>query len=254
MPHGDQRLKTGRCAPTNSLLPSSELILWQIEDRARKRMKLLLPSSPDPDAPITLPHLRSPTPPFTAPYPQPITQHLSYTSFILDKSITQTYRAGILDEQEQATNTLIEGEAAFRRALGRLFQVMSEDPDKKSEDADVVPKREDEEVGEDGDRERRLARAPDLSPVVHKLFLTRYTDQVDPPYENSQFTQQERLEKSLAMLRDLQDDQREYVERLEEIRETLGEVRVQRDAVWKLVRRKAIEELERTATATASAL
>lgn len=131
---------------------------------------------------------------------------------------------------------------------------MSENPDKKSEDADVVPKREDEEAGEDGDRERRLARAPDLSPVVRRLFLTRYTDQADPPYENSQLTQQERLEKSLAMLRDLQDDQREYVERLEEIRETLGEARTQRDAVWNLVRRKAIEELERTATVTASAL
>lgn len=228
-----------------------------MEERARRRIKPLLPSSPDPDAPITLPHLRSPTPPLTAPYPIPNTQHLSYTSFVLDKSVTHTYRSSILDEQEQATNTLIEGEAAFRRALGRLFQVMSEDPDKTPTGADMVPKREDEE-GDEGDKDRRLARAPDLSPITHKLFLTRYGAQSEAPYETSQFTQpdvqQENLEKSLAVLRDLQDDQREYVERLEEIRETLGEVRTQRDAVWNLVRKKAIEELEHTAVASASAL
>lgn len=98
--------------PAGHFIFRSNLTWWQIEDRARKRMKLLLPSSPDPDVPITLPHLRSPTPPFTAPYPQPATHHLSYTSFVLDKSVTQTYRSGIIDEQELATNTLIEGEAA----------------------------------------------------------------------------------------------------------------------------------------------
>lgn len=229
-----------------------------MEERARKRMKLLLGSQPNPDTPITLPHLRSPTPPLTAPYPMPGSQHLSYTSFVLDKSVTQTYRSEILDEQEQATNTLIQGEEAFRRALGRLFQVMTEDPDKPSSstDADVVPKREDEDMGEEEEKERRLARAPDLMPVTHKLFLTRYASQGDHGYESSQFThpdvQQENLEKSLAQLRDLQDDQREYVERLEEIRDTLGEVRLQRDAVWGVVRRKAIEELEQTAAAATS--
>lgn len=229
-----------------------------MEERARKRIKLLLPSPPDPDAPITLPHLRSPTPPLTAPYPMPTSQHLSYASFVLDKSATSTFRSPILDEQEQATNTLIEGEEAFRRALGRLFQVMTEDPDKTASGADVVPKREDEEAGEEGDRERRLARAPHLSPITHKLFLTRYSGQGESSYENSQYSnpdmQQENLEKSLAVLRDLQDDQREYVERLEEVRETMGEIKIQRDAIWNVVRRKAIEELERTAAAAASPL
>lgn len=206
---------------------------------------------PDPDAPITLPHLRSPTPPLTAPYPVPTTQHLSYTSLVLDKSVTHTYRSAILDEQEQATNTLVEGEETFRRALGRLFQVMSEDPDEPTSGAAVITKREDEDVNEEEERQRRVARAPDLSQVTHKLFLTRFTPQGEPPFENSQFAhpdrQLENLEKSLAVLRDLQDDQREYVERLEEIRETLGEVRTQRDTVWNVVRRKAIDELEQTA-------
>lgn len=188
----------------------------------------------------------------------PNSQHLSYTSFVLDKSIEEAFRSGIIDEQEQAANTLIQDEAAFRRALGRLFQLMGEDPHPPPSTADanaeVIPKREDEEGGQEADNQRRLARAPDLSPVTHKLFLTRYTDQNEPPYENSQSTQQERLERSLGILRDMQDDQREYVERLEEIRETLGEVRIQRDAVWTLIRKRAIEELERTAAATASTL
>ena len=119
---------------------------------------------------------------------------------MLDKSVTHTYRSAILDEQEQATNTLIEGEEAFRRALGRLFQVMNEDPDKPTNGAAVVTKREDEETNEEGERERRVARAPDLSQSTHKLFLTRFTPQGEQSFENSQFAhpdrQLENLEKS----------------------------------------------------------
>ncbi len=122
----------------------------------------------------------------------------------------------------------------------------------------VIPKREDEDLDGDGDRQRRFARAPDLTPVTHKLFLARYPNHAEQPYESSQFTQPEMpletLEKSLAILRDLADDGREYVERLEEIREGLGEVRKQRNAVWDTVREKAIKELQQTAAATASAL
>jgi hypothetical protein len=54
----------------------------------------------------------------------------------------------------------------------------------------------------------------------------------------------ETLEKSLAVLRDFQDDGREYVERLEEIRETIGDVKKQKDVVWGIIREKAIRELQ----------
>jgi hypothetical protein len=218
----------------------------KIEERARKRIKLLLPPVVDPDEPIKLPHLRSPTPPLTSPYPTPNTQHLSYASFVLDKSVTQTFRSQMLNELQQVTNNIIEGEATLRRALGRLWQVMSEDPDKNAPSG-VVPKREDMDMDEEDDaREQRLARAPDLTPTTHKIFLA--SGPVPPSSQGyddlTPEAQMETLEKSLAVLRDFQDDGREYVERLEEIRETIGDVKKQKDVVWGIIREKAIRELQ----------
>jgi uncharacterized coiled-coil DUF342 family protein len=56
--------------------------------------------------------------------------------------------------------------------------------------------------------------------------------------------QLESLEKSLATLRELQDDGREYVERLQEIREGLGEVRAQRNGIWDMVRERVVLEMQ----------
>ena len=185
-----------------------------------------------------------------APYPHPNTQHLSYASFVLDKATTHSFRSRVFDELEDSTNMLIEGETALRRALGRLWQVMSENPDEVGVRTSLVPKREDE--AEDNDADSRLARAPDLTPVVHKLFLSPNQESI---FENTQFSRAEmqldKLEKSLSTLRELQDDGREYVERLEEIREGLGDARTQRDGVWELVRRKAIQELQEVASSAA---
>ncbi|TBU39581.1 hypothetical protein BD309DRAFT_872013 [Dichomitus squalens] len=221
---------------------------WESEDRARKRIRQLLPTDEEQDAPLTLPHLRSPSPPLMAPYPHPNTQHLSYTSFVLDKATTHSFRSSVFNELEDSTNTLIEGETTLRRALGRLWQVMSENPDEVGVSTSLVPKREDEEA-EGNDADNRLARAPDLTPVVHKLFLSPNQESI---FDNTQFSraemQLETLEKSLSNLRELQDDGREYVERLEEIREGLGDARTQRDGVWELVRKKAIQELQEVAS------
>ncbi|KAI0757263.1 hypothetical protein C8Q80DRAFT_1090446 [Daedaleopsis nitida] len=218
---------------------------WEAEDRARKRIRQLLPTEEEQDAPLTLPHLRSPSPPLMAPYPHPNTQHLSYTSFVMDKATTHSFRSRVFDELEDSTNTLIEGETVLRRALGRLWQVMSEDPEEVGLGTPLVPKRE-----EDGEEHDPETRAPDLTPVVHKLFLSPNQESI---FENTQFSraemQRETLEKSLATLRELQDDGREYVERLEEIREGLGEARTQRDGVWELVRKKAMQELQVAASA-----
>ncbi|ETW87544.1 hypothetical protein HETIRDRAFT_413857 [Heterobasidion irregulare TC 32-1] len=225
---------------------------WEAEDRARKRLKLLLPSERSPPPPI-LPHLRSPTPPLTAPYPMPNPQHLNYSSFVMNVAVTQSFRSHLLEDLERATNGLIEGEAKMKRAFGRLWKVLSEDPDRPKNGATVVPKREDED--EDADAQNRnagrVARAPDLAPPTHKLFIMNYPNG-PPVYEPSHFaipqTQLDTLTKSLATLRELQDDGREYVERLEEIREGLGDVRAQRDAVWKMVRTNAVRELQNMAT------
>lgn len=171
----------------------------------------------------------------------------------MDKSVTHTFRSSLLDELEHATNGLIEGEATMRRALGRLWQVMSEDPDERPESSSLIPKREDDDVNsEDQDESaRRLARAPDLTPSTHKLFLLSYPAGGPPVFEQSHFSspemQLDSLEKSLATLRELQDDGREYVERLQEIREGLGDVRAQRDGVWDLVRERGVKELREIA-------
>ncbi|KAH9937452.1 uncharacterized protein B0H18DRAFT_970695 [Fomitopsis serialis] len=253
MVHDARWIRRGKMAPWATGVED-----WEEEERARKRIKLLLPPrerSPSPS--IVLPHLRSPSPPLAAPYPTPAAQHLSYTSFVMDKAVTSSFRSRLLDELESATNSLIEGEAAVRRALGQLWQAMSEDPDQMPGGTPVIPKREDEGDGDD-EKERRLARAPDLTPVVHKLFLSATSGRVTPSYDGVTYThpdiQLDSLEKSMATLRELQDDGREYVERLEEIRDGLGDVRIQRNGVWDVVRKKAIAELQDAAANSAAAL
>ncbi|KIJ68661.1 hypothetical protein HYDPIDRAFT_45899, partial [Hydnomerulius pinastri MD-312] len=221
---------------------------WEAEDRARQRIRSLLPEPRSPSPP-TLPHLRSPSPPLVAPYPPPVSQHYSFTSFVMDNSVTHSFRANLLDELEHATNSLIEGEAIMKRALGRLWQVINEDPSKRHREEEVIPKREeaDGNVDED-DLDSRFSRAPDLTPNAHKLFLASYPDTGPPVLDPSHFAspemQQDTLEKSLATLRELQDDGREYVERLEEIREGLGDARSQRNIVWEMAREKGIKEMQ----------
>ncbi|TFK57484.1 hypothetical protein OE88DRAFT_1691226 [Heliocybe sulcata] len=234
---------------------------WEAEERARKRIRHML-STTERDrslSPPSLPHLRYPSPPLCAPYPAPEKQHLSYASFVMDKGVTHSFRSSLLEDLEQATNNLIQGEGNMRRALGRLWQVMSEDPDKRQNRPPLVPKPEpqDEPAEEDEDAmERRVSRAPDLTPVPHKIFLVSYTNVAPPVSDPSHFAppdmQMENLEKSLASLRELLDDGREYIERLEEIREGLGEVKNQRNAVWDMVRERALKELQDTAASTAA--
>lgn len=167
----------------------------------------------------------------------------------MDKSVTHSFRSSLLDELENATNGLIEGEATMKRALGRLWQAMREEQDPKRGDTSLIPKLEDmdEDPDEQDDRAQRIARAPDLTSTTHKLFLSNSSNG-PPVFEPSHFVspemQLENLEKSLAVLRELQDDGREYVERLREIREGLGDVRAQRNGVWNLVRERAIKELQ----------
>lgn len=175
----------------------------------------------------------------------------------MDKSVTHTFRSGLLDELEHATNGLIEGEGVMRKALGRLWQVINEDTDKRlKDDASVIPKREEreEDPEELDDTARKIARAPDLTPAVHKLFLLSHSNGGPPVIEPSHFAspenQLESLEKALATLRELQDDGREYVERLQEIREGLGDVRAQRNGIWDMVRERAVRELQEVAVST----
>ncbi|CAL1696423.1 unnamed protein product [Somion occarium] len=228
---------------------------WQAEEHARKRIKLMLPPKQDEDGPVTLPHLRSPSPPITAPYPAPDTQHSTYTSFVMDPSVTHTFRSRLLDELESATNNLIEGETTLRRALGRLLQVLNEDPDKLKGTDPVVPKREDEGEDERVDPQSQRHPAPDLTPAIYKIFLDSIPDPSAPLLDPAQPTHPDmafaRMQKAMAGVRELHDDGREYIERLEEIREYIGTARIQRSAVWNMVRERALKELQDAAYASA---
>ncbi|KIJ45557.1 hypothetical protein M422DRAFT_250874 [Sphaerobolus stellatus SS14] len=218
---------------------------WEIEERARKRLKRILPAEARSPSPPRLPHLRSPSPPLTAPYPPPIMHHLSYSSFVLDPAAQHSFRSKMLSDLERATCGLIEGEAPLRRAIGRLFEVLGDDPEYKlkvqgeERRSSTVTKTEDVE-NEDGLTERegsvesdRPSALLDLSANIPKLFV----DSDEPQ-------QEEFLQKSLLTLRDLQEDGREYVERLEEIRNGLGWVRSQKQSVWTVVREHALKEIE----------
>jgi hypothetical protein len=174
----------------------------------------------------------------------------------MDKGVTHSFRSLMLEDLERATNGLIEGEAGMKRAFGRLWEVLSKDPDQVHLKDAVIPKREDEseDANGEGEKERRLGRAPDLlPPPTQKLFIVSYPNGGSPVFDPSHFvhpdTQRDNLEKSLSTLRELQDDVREYVERLEEIRESLGDIRAQRDEVWTMVRSNALQELQRVAGA-----
>lgn len=219
----------------------------QVEERARRRLKKMLSRSRSPSPP-TLPHLRESPPPLMAPYSAPAHEHTSYASFVLDPAMTHSYRTHLLSDLQQTTENLIQGEAMLNRAFGRLWKVLSEE--EHVMDADVLAGREEAEAEDEdmSERERRIARAPDLAQPMHKLFLTPFpnggTPMMEPSHFGSPQMQLENMEKSLATLRELQDDSREYVERLEEIREGLGDVRRQRDLLWLKVRENALEELE----------
>jgi len=165
----------------------------------------------------------------------------------MDKAVTHTFRSKLLDELEQATNGLIEGEATMRRALGRLWQVINEESDGRGDMA-VVPKREEVELESESrhDEGDQFDRVPDLTPPAHRLFLF-YPDGGIQGFEQSHFAspemQLDMLEKSIATIRELQDDGREYVERLQEIREGLGDIRAHRDGIWDAVRERGVREL-----------
>ena len=172
----------------------------------------------------------------------------------------------MLTDLERATCGLIEGEASLRRAMGRLWEVLSDDIDRQVNDrpqnarSATVPKQEDIEEREglsdrddsmDGDRP---STAPVLASNLRKIFIKTHADGVLPHrvlpaiYEPMATTiaqqQEDMLEKGLATLRELQEDGREYVERLDEIREGLGGVKSQKQALWTVVRECALKEME----------
>ncbi|KAF8610819.1 hypothetical protein BDV93DRAFT_517914 [Ceratobasidium sp. AG-I] len=231
---------------------------WEIEERARKRLKRLLPP-PESTSPPTprLAHRRSPTPPSAAPYAPPISIHSSYTSFVLDPSVQHSFHSTTINELERTATELVEGESALRRALGSLFRAMDVEADEdrqrfaqpnKGSAANGVGQNGLPKPEPNGDVEDAEVSARALMLPIHRRFITPHPVPLPPIYESnmliSQETQIETFEKSLAFLRELMDDGIEFTERLEEIREGLGTERAIRKGVWKGVRLRALHEME----------
>ncbi|KAG8748001.1 hypothetical protein FRC10_009753 [Ceratobasidium sp. 414] len=232
---------------------------WEMEERARKRLKLLLPAAESSSPPSPrLAHRRSPTPPSVAPYAPPIAIHSSYTSFVLDPSVQHSFHSTTISELERTSTELIEGESALRRALGSLFRAMDveadEDrqrfalPGKAPTTNGAVVQNGVAKPEPNGDIEDAEVSAQALMLPIHRRFITPRPVPLPPIYESNmlinQETQIETFEKSLAFLRELMDDGIEFTERLEEIREGLGTERAIRKGVWKGVRLRALQEME----------
>ncbi len=60
----------------------------------------------------------------------------------------------------------------------------------------------------------------------------------------SSVQQKDSFDWAVGALRDLADDAREYMERLEEVRDLTGRAEAIRDEVWKVVKERALEEME----------
>ncbi|QRV86198.1 hypothetical protein RhiJN_14216 [Ceratobasidium sp. AG-Ba] len=232
---------------------------WEMEERARKRLKILLPDAESSSPPSPrLPHRRSPTPPSVAPYAPPIAIHSSFTSFVLDPSVQHSFHSSTISELERTATELIEGESALRRALGSLFRAMDVEADEdkrrfalagKSSALNGIPIQNGLAKPEpNGDIEDAEVSARALMLPIHRRFITPHPVPLPPIYESNmlinQETQIETFEKSLAFLRELMDDGIEFTERLEEIREGLGTERAIRKGVWKGVRLRALQEME----------
>jgi hypothetical protein len=231
----------------------------QVEERARKRLKLLLPATESSSPPTPrLANRRSPTPPSIAPYAPPIAIHSSYTSFVLDPSVQHSFHSTTINELERTATELVEGESALRRALGSLFRAMDVEADEDKQRFAIpgkgpttngalgqngVPKPEPNGDSEDAEVSARALMLP-----IHRRFITPYPVPLPPIYESNmlinQETQVETFEKSLAFLRELMDDGIEFTERLEEIREGLGTERAIRKGTWKGVRLRALQEMD----------
>lgn len=177
--------------------------LWMLsskmEDLVRSRVKKMLPRPDRSPSPPLLAHLRSPSPPLVAMHPSLSPQSLSYTSFIMDQSVQHSFRSPLLEDLEKATESLIEGEGALRRSLGRLWQLLSETEASPSEttgmqvDRDSTPN--EEELG-------GSEQVPDFTEPVSKFIVTNGHESLQQTERlQSLQKQNEVIEKNLNTLR-----------------------------------------------------
>ncbi|KIM19623.1 hypothetical protein M408DRAFT_334325, partial [Serendipita vermifera MAFF 305830] len=255
---------------------------YDIEERARKRLRMILPefSNELVETDPILPHLRSPSPPLTTPFTPISQQHTSHTASILDPNIGASFRSNLLHSLERSASELIQSEIALTRALGRFWTAITETATRMARDKRhelleqqkqlVEQQRQQrppmEVEGEDNPEGNKEPSAfppiPDHNMIdlddatTRNVILRMFTlptnmrlDYVAPGGAPEIISvgpgpQAELVSRSMLAIRELQEDSKECMERLEEIREMLGKVKGLRDAVWAIMRSQAIAEME----------
>lgn len=239
-----------------------------MEDRARKRLKRLLKEQMPPSSPPlpTLPHLRSPTPPLTAPYAVPPKEYTSYTSFLVDPSVQHTYTNNVVASLERTATEFIEGEGALRTALGALWQACAKDyplrvkadSPEPSPNSNAEPKETKGVIHHStGAEPEARMHSPASSATVNaentlmaslcglrRLFVSAEDFMVTPDVQMGPASQAQNFEWAVDILRELYDDTREYMDRLDELRELSGAAEASKKEVWKLIKERALEEME----------
>lgn len=219
-----------------------------MDEKARQRLRRVMPQSrsPTPEIP-TLPHLRSSTPPLTASYTHMPTISRDFTSFVLDPSVQHAFTSTHFISLQDTATELIAGEAAMRKAFGGLWRILQgdlqqRDPDSQDEDGDEEGDEDDVRVSLR--RSRRDPTLPEIPPLAD-LFVSPIPVALggaSDRYISSQ-SQLETFEWCLGVMRELADHGKEYLSRLEEIRNGLGEAGAVRSAVWQACRKTALDEM-----------
>ncbi|KZT53045.1 hypothetical protein CALCODRAFT_64944 [Calocera cornea HHB12733] len=223
---------------------------FQAEERARKRVKLLLPT-------------RSPSPPALQPpgfkefHSPPASPHLpptnldpapSLSSFLAAPGTRHSFDPMMLNNLSKMTRDLIKSEGEGNRSLGRLFFVLSE---KASINVPQFPN------GVSAPRNGRspsmvLDGGPALPQAYHDLFVTpggiTLPDRRDlgeaETYFPSAAHQVVAVNQWLTQIRGVYDDLREYLHQLDQVHVGIAKAQLGRKRVWAAVRTEVAKELE----------
>ena len=228
-----------------------------------------------------LPHLRSPSPPMTTPFIPIPQRHTSHTASILDPNIGASFRSNLLHSLERSASELIQSEIALTRALGRFWTAITETATRMAKERRHALLEQQKQQGEEQFQRQRVPmevegeenaegpKEPSAFPPIPDHNLVELDDATTRNVILRMFTlptnmrldyvapggapeiisvgpgpQAELVTRSMLAIRELQEDSKECMERLEEIREMLGKVKGLRDAVWAIMRSQAIAEME----------
>jgi len=252
----------------------------QAEERARKRVKLLLPSrSPSPPALLPPGYVEFHSPP-ASPHlpPTDLDPAPSLSSFLAAPGTRHSFDPMMLNNLSKMTRDLIKSEGEGNRSLGRLFFLLSEKASYKDLDAPLAAENEVEVEspnGMEGIKEEphtpavaqfsngvsssRNGRSPSMAidsgpalpPVYQDLFVTpggvtlpdRERLGEAETYFPSAAHQAAAVNQWLTQIRGVYDDLREYLRQLDKVHVGIAKAQLGRKRVWAALRTEVAKEL-----------